>query len=66
MQHFKDVELLKVQMEEKASFHKESERLKQELQRSYEIKAKALMDREKNALDQIQKQQEVRIPFNSP
>lgn len=63
MQHFKDVELAKVRMEEKASFHKEFDRLKQELQRSYEVKAKALMDREKNALDQIQKQQEVQIPF---
>lgn len=65
MQHFKDVELLKIQMEEKASFHKEFDRLKQELQRNYEMKAKALMDREKNALDQIQKQQEVQIPFHS-
>lgn len=64
MQHFKDVELVKVQMEEKASFQKEFDRLKQELQRSYEMKAKALMDREKNALDQIQKQQEVRSPFH--
>lgn len=65
MQHFRDVELVKLQMEEKASFHKEFDRLKQDLQRSYEMKAKALMDREKNALDQIQKQQEVQIPFHS-
>lgn len=65
MQHFKDVELAKVQMEEKASFHKELDRLKQELQRTYEMKAKALMDRERNAIDQLQKQQEVQIPFHS-
>lgn len=65
MQHFKDVELVKVQMEEKASFHKEFDRLKQDLQRTYEMKAKALMDRQKNALDQIQKQQEVQTPIHS-
>lgn len=64
LQHFKDVELIKVQMAEKASLQKEFDRLKQELQRSYEMKAKALMDREKNALDQIQKQQEVPSPFH--
>lgn len=63
MQRFKDVELAKVRMEEKAFFQKEFDRLKQELQRSHEMKAKALMDREKNALDQIQKQQEVQIPI---
>lgn len=50
-------------MEENASSHKELDRLKQELQRTYEMKAKALMDREKNSIDQLQKQQEVQIPF---
>lgn len=65
MKHFKDAELAKVRMEEKASFHKEFDRLKQELQRTYEMKAKALVDREKNSIDQLQKQQEVQIPFYS-
>lgn len=65
MQNFKDAELAKVRMEEKVSSHKEFDRLKQELQRTYEIKAKALMDREKNSIDRLQKQQEVQIPFNS-
>lgn len=59
MQHFKDVEIAKVRMEEKEKFHKEFEKLKQELERTYEMKAKALMDREKNAIDRLQKQQEV-------
>lgn len=59
MQHFKDVEMAKVRMEEKAKFHKEFDKLKQELERTYEMKAKALMDREKNAIDRLQKQQEV-------
>ncbi|XP_030613554.1 centriole and centriolar satellite protein ofd1 isoform X2 [Archocentrus centrarchus] len=59
MQHFKDVEIAKVRMEEKSKFHKEFEKLKQELERTYEMKAKTLMDREKNAIDRLQKQQEI-------
>ena len=47
-------------MEEKENFHREFDKLKQELERTYEMKAKALMDREKNAIDRLQKQQEVR------
>ncbi|XP_070770796.1 centriole and centriolar satellite protein ofd1 [Enoplosus armatus] len=59
MQHFKDVEIAKVRMEENAKFHKEFDKLKQELERTYEMKAKALMDRERNAIDRLQKQQEI-------
>ncbi|XP_074515244.1 centriole and centriolar satellite protein ofd1 isoform X1 [Sebastes fasciatus] len=59
MQHFKDVEIATVRMEEKAKFHKEFDKLKQELERTYEMKAKALMEREKNAIDRLQKQQEI-------
>lgn len=59
MQHFKDVEVAKVQMEENTKFHKQFEKLKQELERSYEMKADALMGREKNASERLQKQQEV-------
>ncbi|XP_036965256.1 oral-facial-digital syndrome 1 protein homolog isoform X1 [Acanthopagrus latus] len=59
MEHFKDVEIAKVRMEEKAKFHKEFDKLKQELERTYETKARALMDREKNAIERLQKQQEI-------
>ncbi|XP_068602385.1 centriole and centriolar satellite protein ofd1 [Brachionichthys hirsutus] len=59
MQHFKDVEIAKVRMEEKATFRKEFDAMKQELERIYERKAKALMEREKNAIDRLQKQQEI-------
>ncbi|KAM6954774.1 centriole and centriolar satellite protein ofd1 [Lycodopsis pacificus] len=59
MQHFKDVEIATVRMEEKATFHKEFDKLKHELERTYEMKAKALMEREKNAIDRLQKQQEI-------
>ncbi|XP_019945416.2 centriole and centriolar satellite protein ofd1 isoform X1 [Paralichthys olivaceus] len=59
LQHFKDVEIAKVKMEEKSKFHKEFDKLKQELERTYEMKTKALMEREKNAIDRLQKQQEI-------
>ncbi|KAF7665428.1 hypothetical protein LDENG_00143600 [Lucifuga dentata] len=59
MQHFKEVEIAKVKMEENAKFHKEFDKLKQEMERTYELKAKALMNREKNAIDRLQKQQEI-------
>uniref|UniRef100_A0A3Q3QQX0 Uncharacterized protein n=1 Tax=Monopterus albus TaxID=43700 RepID=A0A3Q3QQX0_MONAL len=59
MQHFKDAEIAKVRMEEKANFHKEIDKLKKELYGTYEMKAKSLMDREKNAIDRLQKQQEI-------
>ncbi|KAM9850518.1 centriole and centriolar satellite protein ofd1 [Aulostomus maculatus] len=59
MQHFKNVEIAKVRMEDKAQFQKEFDQLKQELVRTYEMKAKALSDREKNAIDRLQKQQEI-------
>uniref|UniRef100_A0A3Q3X657 Uncharacterized protein n=1 Tax=Mola mola TaxID=94237 RepID=A0A3Q3X657_MOLML len=59
MQHFKDVEMAKVRMEEKATFHKEFDKLKHDLEKTYEMKAKALMDREKNTIDMLQKQQQI-------
>ena len=59
MQHFKDVEIAKVKMEEKAKYHKEFEKMRKDMERTYELKAKALMNREKNAIDRLQKQQEV-------
>lgn len=46
-------------MEEKRKFHQEFDKRKQELERNYEMKAKALIEREKNAIDRLQKQQEV-------
>ncbi|KAF7215736.1 transcript variant X2 [Nothobranchius furzeri] len=59
LQHFKEVEIAKVRMEEKSKFHKEFDRLKQELERNYEMKTTVLMEREKNAIDRLQKQQEI-------
>ncbi|XP_019750920.1 centriole and centriolar satellite protein ofd1 isoform X2 [Hippocampus comes] len=59
MQHFKEVELAKVKMEEKVQFQKEFEKFKQELARTYEMKTKALNTREKHAIERLQKQQEI-------
>ncbi|KAK7939223.1 hypothetical protein WMY93_002549 [Mugilogobius chulae] len=59
LQHFKDVELAKVQMEEKANFNKEFVKMKHEFEELYEMKTKALMEREKNSMARLQKQQEI-------
>ncbi|XP_029385879.1 centriole and centriolar satellite protein ofd1 isoform X2 [Echeneis naucrates] len=59
MQHFKDVEIAKVRLEEKSKFHKEFDKLKQDLEKTYEMKKMSLMDREKNAIERLQKQQEI-------
>ncbi|XP_077474038.1 centriole and centriolar satellite protein ofd1 isoform X2 [Stigmatopora argus] len=57
--HFKEVELTKVKMEEKVLFQKELDKLKQELERSYEMKIKVLNTREKHTIERLQKQQEI-------
>ncbi|XP_077392488.1 centriole and centriolar satellite protein ofd1 isoform X2 [Festucalex cinctus] len=57
--HFKAVEVAKVKMEEKVQFQKEFDKLKQELERTYEMKAKALSTREKHAIERLEKQQEI-------
>ncbi|XP_024142015.1 oral-facial-digital syndrome 1 protein homolog isoform X1 [Oryzias melastigma] len=59
LHHFKDVEISKVRLEEKSKFHKEFDNLKRDLERNYEMKAKALMEREKNAIEGLQKQKEI-------
>ncbi|CAL1582208.1 unnamed protein product [Knipowitschia caucasica] len=59
LQHFKDVELAKVQMEEKAKFNKEFLKVKQALEETFEMKTKALMERDKNNMARLQKQQEI-------
>ncbi|CAL8322220.1 unnamed protein product [Merluccius merluccius] len=59
MQHFKDVELAKVRMEEKSRSNKEFANFRQDLEKTYEMKVNSLMNREKNAIDRLQKQQEI-------
>lgn len=59
LQHYKDVEISKVKMEEKDKSRKEILQLRQDMERTYEMKSGALINREKNAIDRLQKQQEV-------
>uniref|UniRef100_A0A8C8FVZ4 LisH domain-containing protein n=1 Tax=Oncorhynchus tshawytscha TaxID=74940 RepID=A0A8C8FVZ4_ONCTS len=59
LQHYKDVEMSKVKMEEKDKSRKEILQLRQDMERTYEMKSGALINREKNAIDRLQKQQEI-------
>nr|XP_029489180.1 oral-facial-digital syndrome 1 protein [Oncorhynchus nerka] len=59
LQHYKDVEMSKVKMEEKDKSRKEILLLRQDMERTYEMKSGALINREKNAIDRLQKQQEI-------
>ncbi|KAM3934552.1 centriole and centriolar satellite protein OFD1 isoform 2-T2 [Leptodactylus fuscus] len=58
-QHFKDVELAKIKLEEKEKSQKEISDLRRELERSYQMKYDGLVSREKNAIERLQRQQEI-------
>ncbi|KAM4683308.1 centriole and centriolar satellite protein OFD1 isoform 5-T7 [Amazona ochrocephala] len=59
LEHFKEVEIAKIKMEEKAQTQKEISELRHELERAHQTKAEALISREKNAIERLQKQQEI-------
>ncbi|KAM9170016.1 centriole and centriolar satellite protein OFD1 isoform 2-T2 [Pangshura tecta] len=59
LQHFKEVEIAKIRMEEKAQCHKEVSDLRREFERTNQAKSEALIAREKNAIERLQKQQEI-------
>ncbi|XP_071604293.1 centriole and centriolar satellite protein OFD1 isoform X1 [Heliangelus exortis] len=59
LEHFKEVEIGKIKMEEKMQTQKEISELRHELERTYQAKAEALISREKNAIERLQKQQEI-------
>uniref|UniRef100_G1NPC8 OFD1 centriole and centriolar satellite protein n=1 Tax=Meleagris gallopavo TaxID=9103 RepID=G1NPC8_MELGA len=59
LQHFKEVEIAKIKMEEKAQTQKEISELRYELEKTHQAKAEALVSREKNAIERLQKQQEI-------
>ncbi|XP_057275600.1 centriole and centriolar satellite protein OFD1 isoform X2 [Pezoporus wallicus] len=59
LEHFKEVEIAKIKMEEKAQTQKEISELRHELERAHQAKAEALISREKNAIERLQKQQEI-------
>ncbi|XP_065108480.1 centriole and centriolar satellite protein ofd1 [Paramisgurnus dabryanus] len=59
LQHFMDVEIIKVKREEQEKSRKEIRELRRDLERTYELKSEALMSREKNAIERLQKHQEM-------
>nr|XP_015217093.1 PREDICTED: oral-facial-digital syndrome 1 protein isoform X1 [Lepisosteus oculatus]XP_015217094.1 PREDICTED: oral-facial-digital syndrome 1 protein isoform X1 [Lepisosteus oculatus] len=59
LQHFKEVELARLKLEEKEKSQKEVSELRREMERTYQIKSEALINREKNAIERLQKQQEI-------
>ncbi|NWX18832.1 OFD1 protein, partial [Aegotheles bennettii] len=59
LEHFKEVEIAKIKMEEKAQTQKEISELRRELERTHQAKSEALISREKNAIERLQKQQEI-------
>ncbi|XP_014343950.1 centriole and centriolar satellite protein ofd1 isoform X3 [Latimeria chalumnae] len=59
LQYFKDSELAKLKMEEREKSRKEISELQHKLERTYQAKSEALVTREKNAVERLQKQQEI-------
>ncbi|XP_056357502.1 centriole and centriolar satellite protein OFD1 isoform X1 [Oenanthe melanoleuca] len=59
LKHFKEVEIAKIKMEEKVQTQKEISELRHELEKTHQAKSEALISREKNAIERLQKQQEI-------
>ncbi|NWR46847.1 OFD1 protein, partial [Regulus satrapa] len=59
LEHFKEVEIAKIKMEEKVQSQKEISELRHELEKTHQAKSEALISREKNAIERLQKQQEI-------
>ncbi|NXK96487.1 OFD1 protein, partial [Formicarius rufipectus] len=59
LEHFKKVEIAKIKMEEKVQTQKEIAELRHELEKTHQAKSEALISREKNAIERLQKQQEI-------
>ncbi|XP_059506360.1 centriole and centriolar satellite protein ofd1 isoform X2 [Stegostoma tigrinum] len=59
LQHFKDLELAKVRIQEKEHSQKNIEEIRLKLDKMYQKKSETLITREKNAIERLQKQQEI-------
>ncbi|NWW45735.1 OFD1 protein, partial [Pedionomus torquatus] len=59
LEHFKEVEIAKIKMEEKVQAQKEISEMRHELEKTHQAKSEALISREKNAIERLQKQQEI-------
>ncbi|XP_068956710.1 centriole and centriolar satellite protein OFD1 isoform X2 [Petaurus breviceps papuanus] len=59
LKHFKDTEIARIRMEEKRRLQKEMTELRQEFEKTHQAKSEALISREKNAIERLQKHQEI-------
>ncbi|XP_016121052.1 oral-facial-digital syndrome 1 protein homolog, partial [Sinocyclocheilus grahami] len=59
LQHFMEVEIVKVKRDEKEASRREILELRRDMERTFELKSEALMSREKNAIERLQKSQEI-------
>ncbi|XP_078002226.1 centriole and centriolar satellite protein OFD1 isoform X2 [Phascolarctos cinereus] len=59
LRHFKDIEIERMRMEEKRRLRKEMTELRQEFEKTHQAKSEALISREKNAIERLQKHQEI-------
>nr|XP_028583509.1 oral-facial-digital syndrome 1 protein isoform X5 [Podarcis muralis] len=59
LQHFKEVEIAKIKMDERAQSQKEISELRKEFEKVHRAKSEALSSRERNAIERLQKQQEI-------
>ncbi|XP_077199320.1 centriole and centriolar satellite protein OFD1 isoform X2 [Paroedura picta] len=59
LKHFKDVEIAKIKMDERARSQKEISELRREFDKDHQAKSEALTSRERNAIARLQKQQEI-------
>ncbi|MCJ8732101.1 hypothetical protein PDJAM_G00207240 [Pangasius djambal] len=59
IQHFQEVAISRVRMEEWEKCRQEVLEVRRQLERNYEMKSEALMSREKNAIERLQKQQQI-------
>lgn len=59
LQHFKEVEIANIKMEERMQSQKEVSELRKEFERAHQARSEALTSRERNAIERLQKQQEI-------
>uniref|UniRef100_G1K9V8 OFD1 centriole and centriolar satellite protein n=1 Tax=Anolis carolinensis TaxID=28377 RepID=G1K9V8_ANOCA len=59
LEHFRQVEIAKIKMDERARSQKEISELRREFEKDHQAKSEALSSRERNAIERLQKQQEI-------
>ncbi|XP_077338657.1 centriole and centriolar satellite protein OFD1 isoform X3 [Lithobates pipiens] len=59
LKHFKEVDIAKIKLEEREKCQKEISDLRREFEKTYQSKMEGLVTREKNAVERLQRQQEI-------